>query len=48
VGGVIRAIEVWEQAENYDEPERFLGEDVAEVFRRAYKTATGKESVRPS
>lgn len=48
VGGVIRAIEVWEQAENYDEPERFLGEKVAEVFRRAYKTATGKESVRPS
>ena len=47
LGGVVRAIDVWEQVKNYDEPERFMGEERAEGFRAAYKMATGKDSVRP-
>jgi len=42
------SIEVWEQAENYEEPERFLGPERAEHMRATYERATGRESVRPA
>jgi hypothetical protein len=45
---VVRSIEVWEEAKNYGEPERFLGPERAEVFRTSYESITGRESIRPS
>lgn len=44
---LIKAIEVWEEAENYDEPERFMGPERGEAFRQAYEKATGRKSIRP-
>ncbi len=41
------SIDVWEQAENYAEPERFLGPERAEVFRAKYEEITGRRSIRP-
>ena len=41
------AINVWEQAENYGEPERFLGPERAEQYRAGYERATGRRSIRP-
>ncbi|HJN92225.1 MAG TPA: hypothetical protein QGF05_05825 [Dehalococcoidia bacterium] len=45
--GLIQAIEVWEAVENFDEPERFLGPEMAERFRAAYKMVSGRDSIRP-
>lgn len=45
--GAVDAITVWEQAKNYDEPERFMGPEVAEQIRANYEQATGKQSIRP-
>ena len=42
------SIEVWEQAENYEEPERFLGPERAEQYRSTYERVTGRRSIRPS
>ncbi len=42
----VQAITTWEEAENYDEPERFAGER-AEAMRATYERVTGKTSVRP-
>jgi hypothetical protein len=44
----VRSIEVWEEAKNYGEPERFLGPERAERFRSAYERITGRASIRPS
>lgn len=43
----VNAITVWEEAKNYDEPERFMGEEVAARVRETYERATGKQSIRP-
>ncbi len=48
IEGVIRAIEVWEQAENYDEPERYLGEEVAEGFRPPTRWRPAKRASGPA
>ena len=42
-----KSIEVWEEAENYDEPERFMGPERGEALRVAYEKATGRKSIRP-
>ena len=42
----VQAITTWEEAENYEEPERFAGER-AEAMRATYERVTGKTSVRP-
>jgi len=44
---VIKAFEIWEEAGNYDEPERFMGPERGEAFRQAYEKATGRKSIRP-
>ncbi|MEE8338287.1 MAG: hypothetical protein V3R95_09505 [Dehalococcoidia bacterium] len=41
------AFDVWEQAKNYDEPERFYGAERAEGMREQYEQLTGKKTVRP-
>lgn len=44
----VRSIEVWEQAENYDEPERFFGPERGEQLRATYERVTGRQSIRPT
>lgn len=41
------AFEIWERAKNYDEPERFWGEERAAGIRAAYEAASGKQTIRP-
>ena len=43
----VDAIRIWEQAKNFDEPERFLGPEAAERMRETYERATGETSIRP-
>lgn len=44
----VTSIEVWEEAKNYEEPERFFGPDIAERIRGTYERVTGRESIRPT
>ncbi len=44
----VDAINVWEEAKNYDEPERFMGAEAAEKMRVTYERATRRQSIRPS
>ena len=44
---MVTAIEVWEQAENYGQPERFFGLERAERFRAGDDRVTGRYSIRP-
>lgn len=43
----VASITTWEEARNFDEPERFLGPERAAALRAAYARATGRESIRP-
>lgn len=43
----VTSIQVWEEAKNYEEPERFLGPERAAHMRATYERVTGHESVRP-
>ncbi len=43
---LVTAFEVWEEAGNYDEPERFFGERV-EQMRAPSKRVSGKAGIRP-
>ena len=45
--GAVQAITTWEEAGNYDEPERFAGEERAELLRSTYERVTGRTSTRP-
>ncbi len=41
------AFEIWERAKNYDEPERFWGEERGAGMRAAYEAASGRQTIRP-
>ena len=43
----VTSITTWEEAKNFDEPERFLGPERAAALRATYARATGRESRRP-
>jgi hypothetical protein len=46
-GQAVNTIRVWEEAKNYDEPERFMGVENAERLRETYERVTGEQSIRP-